>query len=146
LETAGGSFLGQKTNISFIFGPDGLRRIQVWAYEGSDFAAAAKTYYSVYGYLSDRFGSLRQDDGPVPAGLTLEAFSERIPASFRDASKAVTMDQLKSQGSVQAHIERLRLSPQRAPTGGDVSASLLHTPQLGIYYVFAYFDAPAAAR
>ncbi len=143
LETPAGTFLGEKTNISFIFGAHGLRRIQVWAYEGTDFAAATKMFHSTYKYLSDRFGALRQDDGSVPEGLTLEALRARLPSSFRGASKAVAMDELKAGGSIGAHFEELHLSPQHPPAGGAVFASLVHSPQLGLYYVFVYFDAPA---
>jgi hypothetical protein len=48
LETKNGRFLGEKTNISFIFGPHGLRRIQIWVYEGHDTEAAIKAFYSTY--------------------------------------------------------------------------------------------------
>jgi hypothetical protein len=143
LETANGKFLGEKTNISFIFGARGLRRIQIWAYEGHDFGAAVKAFYATFKHLAD-FGALRLGDDAAPARLTLEAFQQRIPPSFSDQSRNVTMDQLQAKGSLQAQGERLHLGPERPPTGGTVFSSLIHSPQLGVYYVFLYYDAPPA--
>jgi hypothetical protein len=144
LETANGRFLGEKTNVSFIFGARGLRRIQIWVYEGHDFGAAVKAFYATFKHLAD-FGALRLGDDASPAGLTLEAFQQRIPASFSDQSRNVTMDQLQAKGSLQAQFEKLRLCPERPPAGGTVSSSFIHSPQLGVYYVFLYYDAPPSS-
>jgi hypothetical protein len=143
LETANGRFLGERTNVSFIFGAHGLRRIQIWAYEGRDLGAAVKAFHSVYKYLGERFGALQQDGAPCPAGLDLEAFQQRIPASFRDTSHVVTMDQLRAQGSMSAQMEKVQLVPQRSPAGAGVLASFIHSPQLGSFWVFLYYDAPS---
>lgn len=145
LETANGRFLGEKTNVSFIFGPQGLRRIQVWAYEGRDLGAAVKAFYSIYKYLEEHFGVLQQDGAACPAGLDLEAFQQRIPASFRDTSHVVTIDQLKAQGSMRAQMEKVQLGPRRSPAGANVFSSFIHGSQLGSFWVFLYYDAPLAA-
>jgi hypothetical protein len=145
LETKNGRFLGEKTNISFIFGPHGLRRIQIWVYEGHDTEAAIKAFYSTYKHLEDHFGVLQQDGAPCPAGLALEAFRQRIPASYSDKSHVLTTDQLKAQGSISAQVERLQLRPQRSPAEASVSARFLHSPQLGSYWVFLFYDAPSGS-
>lgn len=146
LETANGRFLGEKTNVSFIFGPRGLRRVQIWAYEGSDLAAAVRAFYSIYKYLGEQFGVLQQNDAACPPGLTLEAFQQHIPASYRDTSQVVTIDQLKTQGSMRPQMEKVQLRPQRSPAEASVFSSFIRSPQLGTFWVFLYYDAPSPSE
>ena len=143
LETANGRFLGERTNVSFIFGAHGLRRIQIWAYEGRDLGAGVRAFHSVYKHLEERFGVLLQDGALCPRGLDLEAFQQRIPASFRDTIRVITIDQIKAQDPTTALAEKIHLIPQRSPAGAGVLASFIHSPQLESYWVFLYYDAPA---
>lgn len=144
LETANGDFMGRPANVSFVFGPAGLHHIQVWAYEGQDLAAAEDAFFAAYRHLSERFGDLRADGRSVPAGLSWDQVLELVPASFRDTSEARDLREMKPGETLQAGIRKLHLHPRAEVEGAQVYASLLHSPQLGLYWVFVYYKTPPA--
>lgn len=59
LETYNGVFDGQKENVQFFFGPDGLRRIGVYLYEGSDQQAAARAWRRAHASMTSLFGPIQ---------------------------------------------------------------------------------------
>lgn len=142
LETPNGELMGRRANVSFVFGPGGLRLIQIWAYEGGELAAAEDAFFEAYRHLSERFGPLHADGRPFAEGLSREQVLELVPASFRDASEAQDLEGMKPGDSIQASVERLHLHPQAPIAGAGVFASFAHSPQLRLYWVFVYYRTP----
>ena len=75
LECPNYEFEGARMNVSFIFGEQGLRRIQLWFYEGNDRAQALAATDRVLRYLGTRYGRLRSSspDEPVSAESLIRA-------------------------------------------------------------------------
>ena len=146
LETRNAQFQGKKVTASFVFGSEGLRHIQIWAYEGQDYKDALLAFHDAYSYLSEKFGSLRSDESEISSGLALQALDELIPAEFRTGTTRSELGELQQKGSIQAQFHKFHLQPQEPPAGAEVYASLSHSPQLGFYWVFVYFKTPAAGH
>lgn len=146
LETRGARFQGKKVTASFVFGSEGLRHIQIWAYEGQDYREALLAFHEAYSYLSENFGLLHSGNSKIPAGLTLQALDELVPSEFRTGTSKSELGELQEKGSIQAQIHKFHLHPQEPPAGAEVYASLLHSPQIGSYWVFVYFKTPAAGH
>ena len=144
LETKNARFQGQPITASFVFGPSGLSLIQLWLYEGKDRAAAMQAFHSAYTYLGDRYGALHSDGQPIPAGLSLVDLEARIPEGFKTDPSRAQLSQLQQRGSIQAQMLKLHLHPQAPVQDAQVYASLVHSPQLGLYWVFVYTRAPSA--
>jgi hypothetical protein len=145
LETGNGPFMGETRNVSFIFGLGGLSQIQIWVYEGQSYDDAVKAFYRAYHHLVENFGPVHQDGNPWPADLTAEAFAERIPQEYRQASSMpeAFADELKAKGAARLDVSKLHLHPQKPVSGAEVYGSLLHSRQLGTYWVFLYYKVPA---
>lgn len=139
LETRNGRFRGKQATVSFVFGAAGLRQIQVWAYEGEDLQKALEAFHGAFLYLSETFGPLRSGSAPVPPNLTLAELDQKVPAEFRTGASRSELGQITEKGSIQAQIHKLHLHPQTPPAGAEVYASLIHSPQIGSYWVFVYF-------
>lgn len=146
LETLNAQFQGKRVTASFVFGPQGLRHIQIWAYEGPDYREALLALHEAYSYLSGNFGLLHSENAQISAGLSLEGLDQLVPADFRTGTGKSELGELQQKGSIQAQILKFHLHPQNPPIGAEVYASLIHSPQIGSYWVFVYFKAPAAGR
>jgi hypothetical protein len=142
LETRNGKFQGHPITASFVFDAGGLKHIQLWAYEGQDFTKALSAFHEAYTYLSEHFGSLEADGAPVPAGLSRDDLGSLIPGAFKTGTAQSQLSQLPQRGSIQAQALKYHLHPQSPPIGAQVYASLIHSPQLGMYWVFVYFKSP----
>ncbi|HEV8577671.1 MAG TPA: hypothetical protein VGX68_01205 [Thermoanaerobaculia bacterium] len=145
LETKHGPFMGENRNVSFVFGLGGLSQIQIWLYEGRSYDEAIKEFYRAYQHLVENFGPVHQDGNPWPADLTAEAFAERIPQEYRQASSSAEglVDELKAKGPAQVDVSKLHLHPQKPVQGAEIYGSLLHSQKLGTYWVFLYYKVPA---
>jgi hypothetical protein len=139
LETANGRFRGKQVTVSFVFGAAGLRQIQVWAYEGGDLQEAIAAFHGAFLYLSETFGPLRSGSAPVQPNLTLAELDQKVPPEFRTGAGRSELGQIADKGSIQAQIHKLHLHPQTPPAGAEVYASLIHSPEIGSYWVFVYF-------
>lgn len=146
LETSNAEFQGKKVTASFVFGSEGLRHIQIWAYEGSDYRSALMAFHEAYSYLSAGFGLLHSEGAQIPAGLALQELDQLVPEDFRTGTTKSELGELQQKGSIQAQIYKFHLHPQKPATGADVYASLIHSPQVGLYWVFVYFKAPVVAQ
>lgn len=146
LETQNGVFEGERTHVSFVFGPQGLRHIQIWAYTGESFAQAARAWGRVHRHLGDRFGDLAAEDGPWPRAIAAEDLADRLAAYFGTggAGKFPSEDELRQKGTIEAQIAKLHLRPVAAVPGAEVFASFMKSPQLGLHWVLLYYrPAPA---
>ncbi len=146
LETRNAQFQGKKVTASFVFGSERLRHIQIWAYEGQDYRDALLAFHEAYSYLSENFGSLQSGNSKVPAGLALQELDQLIPSEFRTGTRKSELGELQQKGSIQAQIHKFHLHPQEPPAGAEVYASLMHSPQIGSYWVFVFFKTPAAGH
>lgn len=146
LETSNARFQGKQVTASFVFGPQGLGHIQIWAYEGPVYQAALLAFHEAYSYLSANFGSLHAENSEIAAGLSLNGLDQLVPADFRTGTGKSELGELQQKGSIQAQIHKFHLHPQKPPIGAEVYASLIHSPQIGSYWVFVYFKTPAAGR
>lgn len=144
LETRNGRFSGERSTISFVFGPEGLYHIQIWAYEGQSFDDAAAAFERSYHYLVREFGAVYSDGQRWPSDLDSKAIRELIPDSFQ-SSESDGFGELQGNGRVEANIERLHLHPAVPIAGAQVYASFLHSSSLGLYWVFVYYKAPHLA-
>jgi len=128
LETPNGSFMGRTTNISFVFGEHGLRRIQIWAYEGRDENEAVAAFLRVYRNLESTAGCIRAAGVAIPEGADDDAFVKAVKATIDTAPPN--------------RMLKFQLGPEtRSPTVGAFS-SFFRQPQLGVYYVFLYYQEP----
>ena len=146
LETRNAQFQGKKVTASFVFGSERLRHIQIWAYEGQDYKDALLAFHEAYSYLSENFGPLHSDSSKISAGLALQALDQLIPSEFRTGTSKSELGELQQKGSMQAQIYKFHIHAQEPPAGAEVYASLLHSPQIGWYWVFVYFKTPAAGH
>lgn len=144
LETRNARFEGKKITISFVFDADGLYHIQLWAYEGEDYRSAVKALHRVYKYLSEEYGALTTGRGPLPAGLSKRKLEGRIPDEFR--SNDPQLDRLQRAGKIQAVVQRFHIHLKLEASDVRIYASLIHSPELGLYYVFLYFKSPNGPR
>jgi hypothetical protein len=142
LETHNASFQGHKITASFVFDAAGLKHIQLWAYEGQELAKGLSAFHEAYCYLSEHLGSLESEGASVPAGLSRDDLGALIPAAFKTGTTQSQLGQLPQQGSIQAQVFKYHLHPRSPPAGAQVYASLIHSPQLGMYFVFVYFKSP----
>jgi hypothetical protein len=58
LETFNGFFDGHKQNVQFFFNDNGLRRVGVYIYEGTDLTAATSSWMSCYEILARLYGAI----------------------------------------------------------------------------------------
>jgi len=128
LETRNGLFTDQKTTISFVFGEQGLRIIQIWAYEGRDLDQAVSAFYRVYHLLEESRGAVEIPGLSVPAHADNPTFTGIV----RRALAAVPPSR-----AVKVQIIPFNRLPEI-----NIFSSLMKQPQLGYYYVFLYYRAP----
>lgn len=135
LETAGGSFRGRQTNVSFIFGPRGLQVIQVWAYEGKDFDDALAALHDVYEVLSEKVGRLQLGGQILEKDLSVAALTERLPPEMGASDPTIPEAELTTSGSFSVHPINLRLEPIIPRPGPQMFAVFQKVPELGLYLV-----------
>ena len=127
LETFNGIFEERRTNISFVFGPTGLSKIQIRAYEGQDLETALETWYRVLAYLVRIHGAIESRDLPLTADVSRSDFAATVRRALDDKPKT--------------GITRLQMAPAMRPPDVSVFSSLFRHPQYG-YYVFLYYQEP----
>ena len=125
LETANGSFNGRKTNVSFVFGERGLRKIQIWAYEGEDRDKAIEAWHRVHKHLVKNYGVVK-----TPA---FELAKEADSKAFSTAAARALAEQPADR------VANLQMAPLNQPNGMIVYSSILRHPERG-YYVFLYYQ------
>jgi hypothetical protein len=141
LETMNGDFEGQKAHVSFVFGPAGLRHIQVWAYTGGDAEQAAQQWHRAYRHLVSRYGEVRTSDGPLPSDLTVDQLKSRLPASFTTRNPGDFLAEVQKRGSGEIQMIRIKLEPLQKPQDADVFAELIQSREMG-YWVFVFYRLP----
>jgi hypothetical protein len=127
-ETFNAVFDGKKANISFAFDDKGLKRIQVWAYEGRSKEDAGKAWASLYSYMEKTYGPVE-----LPQ---IKVGPESEPPTPDALSIAATMH-VTTLGKVQ-------MAPKKMPAGARVFSSFASREIQGApyFYLFLYLDRP----
>ncbi len=124
LECKGFAFLGQKLTISFVFLAGKLAKIQLWVYEGTSEAAAAKQ-------LKRLFDHLKKSAGP------LESPALADPGALSEAQLLAELRKLKASGADPA---KLQFKPRKNPADHFTFGSAIVSSKG--HYVFLYFQPP----
>ena len=83
-ETFNAVFDGKKANMSFVFDDMGLKRIQVWAYEGRSKEDAGKAWASLYSYMEKTYGPIEIPQ--IKAGPKSEPLTPDVLSPCRDVA------------------------------------------------------------
>lgn len=143
LETRNGELDGRETPVSFVFGPQGLYQIQIWAYTGDDFDRAAAAWHRVYRHLEDHFGEVTSGAEPWPRGVSAEDLETALTCRFGGGGEPPPwLETLQAEGTIEARTSQVELRPTAAVPGADVSSSFVTSPQLGLYWVFLFYRSP----
>jgi len=122
LECPSFSIAGKPRNISFIFDPAaGLKKIQVWFYEGKDAAAAEVALDELITHATKEYGPLESHSLPPGTPVTAKALIAALPAGVATA--------------------KTQLKPRQNPPDKFVFASLIRDATHG-WYVFLYVQPP----
>jgi hypothetical protein len=127
IETRNGTFAGRKTTISFVFGEQGLRIIQIWAYEGKDSGEAVAAFHRIYEHLEKTRGPVQVSGLSIPAHADAETFAGQV----RTALSSVPADK----------SAKLQISPTAKSPDVLIFSSFVRHPRFG-YYVFLYYRLP----
>jgi hypothetical protein len=127
VETPNGFFDGERTNLSFIFGHDGLRKIQIWIYEGKSIEKASAGLYRVYDFFRRNHGEVESEALQLRAILDEREFMDRVRAVLERQPRG--------------DVVKLQLAPRPMPEGITVFSSLFRDPNFG-YFVFLYYQEP----
>jgi len=124
LECPAFTIAGKKRNISFVLDPaTGLKKIQVWFYEGKDPADAEAALVELISSLEQEYGALESSSLPPGAPVTAKALRALV-------DKPATAGPLKAQ-----------LKPVKNPLDKFVFSSLIHAPN-DFFYLFLYVQPP----
>ena len=127
IETENGLFDGRKTNISFVFGEHGLKKIQIWAYEGKDRDEAVRAWHRVYEYLGREHGAVEVDTIDIPPKANAKSFSAAVCEALAKRPAR--------------EVAKFKMAPSKMPEGISVFSSIFRHPKGG-YFVFLYFQEP----
>lgn len=129
LECPNFEFDGRRMNISFIFGPAGLRRIQLWWYEGTERSQALATIGALNAYLTKHYGGVRHIDLPADVPMTPDV----LLSAAVDAAAASPLRQAQ-----------LRWTSLEPPPERQLYASV--GVGAGAYMVFLFHSVPPEPR
>jgi hypothetical protein len=126
LETYRGVFAGQERNFQFFFKEGHLRRIGVYAYEGTNSEAAVKAFLQLYKDIYAQFGKIE-----TPGLPELSMGEQGSEADFFSGVSKL----LQASGKAQ-------MAPYSQPSDSRVFASIRSGDVQGktYYYVILYFD------
>jgi hypothetical protein len=125
LETAKGFFDGTPCTVSFVFGDAGLRKIQIWVYEGKSPDVAVAAWSRVYDFFRRTFGEAENLALQLPPPVLKPQFVTRLQAALT----SVPQDQ----------PIKIQMAPTPMPEGMKVFSSIIRDPRFG-YYVFVYYQ------
>jgi len=143
LETAHGTFQDQPANVCFGFDTQGLSYIQVWKYEGKEYASAKSAALDVFRLFRDEFGGAqmngihRGDGKPLDAGA-VEAVLEKVLGTAHELGK-----KLASERKVWATFT-LDMDPEKQPLDNKLHAQFIYSAQHDTFYIFVFQDRPSA--
>ena len=117
---------GRKMNISFVFGPAGLAKIQLWVYEGKEAAKALDALDWTLGLYRRTHGALESSAIPDVDKADRKALERWAAANDKPTREAPF---------------KAQLAPKTQKPEAFTFASYIHQAEHG-YFVFAYFQPP----
>ncbi|WP_440224811.1 hypothetical protein ACQQ2N_06130 [Dokdonella sp. MW10] len=149
LETRHARFLDSKVTVSFVFdASDRVEYIQVWLYEGTDFAEAKKASLGLFDLFSSRFG------GASVPGIEVSGAGVDGSTSLDRISLGIVLDRVLGQApKLGEDFKRkhkvvattvLDLIPHRNPLNAKLTAQLVHASRHDAFYVFLFLDQTTA--
>jgi hypothetical protein len=127
LETFNGVFNGRKENIQFFFHNNGLHRVAVYLYEGTDLAAAMSRWIDCHQILARLYGTIE-----IPG---FDASGPGKPAGIEDVAFEVKK-------KVATGI-KVQMAPIQQPEKFFVYSSFWQGESQGaVFYLTIYFDPP----
>ncbi|MGD8328266.1 MAG: TlpA disulfide reductase family protein [Acidobacteriota bacterium] len=141
LETRNGEFEGEVTNTSFVFDDDGLRYIQIWAYEGNEIDDMMRALHRVYVHMSERYGDLMMESTKLPPGLNLEELADLIPDEYLQPLSRPTeqQTQVMDRRRIQQSIRNIDFEPVWQPEGARIVGQIGRIEVLGGTNVMLYY-------
>ena len=127
LETEKGFFDGRPCNVSFVFGEAGLRKIQIWVYEGKSIEEAIAGWYQVYDFFHRTYGEVESKALQLPPRVEKAEFLARVRAALATQARDAVL--------------RVQMAPTPMPEGIAVFSSLFRDPKHGCF-VFVYYQEP----
>jgi hypothetical protein len=121
LECPNFEFEGIRMNVSFTFGEDGLRVIQLWLYEGTNRTRAVQVTERLLEHLSDRFGALASVFSPPNEPVRAESLVAAAEAP------------------IGARPGRADVCPVVMPENRQIQGTVGHAASLRVYYVFLFY-------
>jgi len=126
LECATFAHEGRKMNISFVFGPKGLAKIQLWVYEGKEAAKAVDALDWTLALYRKSHGALESPTMPGVDKADRKALAAWVAENDRPAGPAPF---------------KAQFAPRTQKPEAFTFASYIHQAEHG-YYVFVYFQPP----
>lgn len=143
LETQNATFNEQKKGVSFVFDDSGLRYIQLWNYEGSDYESAKRAVLELFDLFSEQYG------GAEVVGVTADGQSA-LSRGAMEAVLARVLGTAKELGQKAAEEENAALilffdmKPMQQPDGSRLHSQWGYNSRHDTFYVFLYQDRPDA--
>ena len=125
LETSKGFFGVTQCTVSFVFGDAGLRKIQIWVYEGHSSEEAIAAWSRVYDFFRGTYGEAESRVLQLPPPVDDDKFIARLRTALESAP--------------QDRAIQLQMAPTPMPEGVTVFSSIIRDPRFG-YYVFVYYQ------
>lgn len=141
LETFNATLDGKKENVSFVFDDDRVKYLQVFKYEGSDYAGARAAALDVFRIFSSQFG------GATVHGVVIDGSQELSAGAFtafieKTLGTSVEMGESmkKEQGVVM--LMTFDMKPVIQPQYCRLHSQLIYHSRTKIFYVFMFLDEP----
>jgi len=125
LETSKGFFGVTQCTVSFVFGDAGVRKIQVWVYEGHSSEEAVAAWSRVYDFFRRTYGDAENQALQLPPPVEEATFVTRLRAALASAP--------------QDQAIKMQMAPTPMPEGVTVFSSIFRDPRFG-YYVFVFYQ------
>jgi hypothetical protein len=144
LETRGGVFESKPATFSFVFGDNGLRYVQLWAYEGKNYEDAKQAALTVANVFFRDLGGLSQDrfeanGKPFPPDLVPQIVDSTL-GKARDIGNEIKK---KHKSAI---LFTFDVPPMNQPEGRRIHCQWVYASRYDTYYIFVfedYADAPS---
>lgn len=139
LETHNAVLDGKQKNVSFVFDDEGLRYIQVWEYEGSDYEAAQNAVLEVFDSFVASYGGAEIPGVEVsgPAGLDRQAMEVLVG---RVLGTAKELGQKTAEEQKAAMVLFFDMKPKMQPEHSRLHSQWGYHARFDTFYVFVYQD------
>lgn len=139
LETQNGTFEGQKKGVSFVFDGAGLRYIQLWNYEGSDYESARRAVLELFDLFSEQYGGaevvgVAADGQSALSRGAMEAVLARVLGTAKELGRQAAEEENA------AMILFFDMKPMQQPEGSRLHSQWGYNSRYDTFYVFLFQD------